>query len=322
MRIKYLFLAPILFIINLGLPTLGNAQYDCHGVPTSGIELDPEMTVTGGGHPTDDHVALEHYVSPHDRDEAVEALLALAVGHHVECGRLLRARFLYDEDRREYRVNILVRDRESCWSAVRDSVLISRWSGERRLGSGRRPLAAIIDADAHGNIVANDVILSCAEAPPPETTGVPPPEPQPQPAPDPGPVSQPETPACVPSTVTPADSTSAVLLDRISASQRAEVYHQILERLDIECGHDLTVLVSRSADGRTYEVDMSYDLVPHQPHHASGICADFAVVDVNLVGHPSAFCPSRRDGASGPCGPSLLGVLRDIAHYGEAAVPC
>ncbi len=119
-------------------------------------------------------------------------------------------------------------------------------------------------------------------------------------------------------------ATRAALME-IPYAERMAVLNAILARLDIRCGHTLQISVSRSADGTTYEVAMSYDLgPPTEPSEPSEVhmCADYATVDVNYLGRTPPVCPSPSPGSVRPCGTSLLGVLREISLYGDAATPC
>ena len=107
------------FVLISILPMAASAQRDCHGSAATTIEIVPNIAVRHTGATEMVNEPLGNYLSSHDRGEVMEALTALSVRHHVNCGRTLRVQFAYDERIRRYAASIRVREDEDCCSRCR-----------------------------------------------------------------------------------------------------------------------------------------------------------------------------------------------------------
>jgi hypothetical protein len=270
MRIKHLFAGSfLLFFIICTRPPVAEAQTDCHGSTATSVELFPEITVTGSGHPTDDHVPLEYFLSGAEREVVMRALDALGRHHDVGCGHAMRARFLYDQDLSEFRVSVLVRENEACWEAVSREVLVHHAGRETRLGSGYRPRAAILDADAHGTLADSEIAGTCGETASvpttPEPSGAGPPPERPTETLPPRETHAEET-ACGGGarTVFIYENTATErAMNGINEGLRSELMSTIVERLGIRCDHELHIRIARHERGADVVVHMWSSLVGH-----------------------------------------------------------
>jgi len=141
--------------------------------------------------------------------------------------------------------------------------------------------------------------------PPRDHTGA-----EPTPTPSPEPDHPAPTSLCgdaAPTTIAPANDITATLLNRLPATDLANVYTAILARLDLECGHELHIRIGRHELGANYVVHIWSMEVGREGPVGDGFEGQ---------GQGRVWLDNGTRAPDMPGGAHLLAILQEIAQRG------